>query len=103
MAGPMTGFLDLLLKDETLEALIGTDAAVTAMLSVELALAKATCACGLIGEDAAKEIATSGHGFKPDLAKLNEATLKDGRMELPQGPGLGIELNDDLVQRLRVD
>ena len=32
-----------------------------------------------------------------------EATLKDGRMDLPQGAGLGIELNEDLVQRLRVD
>jgi L-alanine-DL-glutamate epimerase-like enolase superfamily enzyme len=32
-----------------------------------------------------------------------EATLKDGKMDLPQGAGLGIELNEDLVQRLRVD
>lgn len=31
-----------------------------------------------------------------------EATLKDGKMELPQGAGLGIELNEGLVQRLRV-
>lgn len=74
----MTGFLDLLLKDEALEALIGTDADVTAMISVELALARATCACGLIGEDAAKAIATAGHDFKPDIARLSEATLKDG-------------------------
>ncbi|WP_258159700.1 3-carboxy-cis,cis-muconate cycloisomerase [Rhizobium sp. TH2] len=74
----MTGFLDLLLKDEALEALIGTEADITAMISVELALAKATCACSLIGEDTAKAIATAGHGFKPDLAKLNGATLKDG-------------------------
>ncbi|MDB5550875.1 MAG: 3-carboxy-cis,cis-muconate cycloisomerase [Rhizobium sp.] len=74
----MAGFLDLLLKDEALEALIGTDADVMAMISVELALAKATCACGLIGEGAAKAIATASHGFKLDIAKLNEATLKDG-------------------------
>jgi len=78
MAGLMTGFLDRLLTDDVLEALIGTDASVTAMLSVELALAKAVSACGLIGEDAAGAIATAGHGFKPDIAKLNEATLKDG-------------------------
>jgi L-rhamnonate dehydratase len=32
-----------------------------------------------------------------------EPTLKDGRMDLPQGAGLGIELNEALVQRLRVD
>ena len=74
----MTGFLDLLLKDEATEALIGTDADLTAMLSVELALAKAACACGLIGEDAAREIAAAGHGFKPDIVKLNEVTLRDG-------------------------
>lgn len=74
----MAGFLDLLLKDEALEALIGTDADITAMISVELALAKAACACGLIGEEASSEIAAAGHGFKPDIARLTEATLKDG-------------------------
>jgi 3-carboxy-cis,cis-muconate cycloisomerase len=78
MAGPMTGFLDLLLKDEALEALIGTEADITAMISVELALARATCACGLISDDAAQAIATAGHAFKPDLATLNGATLRDG-------------------------
>jgi L-alanine-DL-glutamate epimerase-like enolase superfamily enzyme len=31
-----------------------------------------------------------------------EATLKDGRMDLPEGAGLGIALNEDLVNRLRV-
>jgi len=30
-----------------------------------------------------------------------EATLKDGRMDLPEGAGLGIALNEDLVARLR--
>lgn len=32
-----------------------------------------------------------------------EPTLKDGLMALPEGPGLGIELNEQLVARLRVD
>ena len=32
-----------------------------------------------------------------------EPELKEGTMALPQGPGLGIELNEDLVARLRVD
>jgi L-alanine-DL-glutamate epimerase-like enolase superfamily enzyme len=31
-----------------------------------------------------------------------EATLKDGKMALPEGAGLGIALNDDLIDRLRV-
>jgi L-alanine-DL-glutamate epimerase-like enolase superfamily enzyme len=29
--------------------------------------------------------------------------LVDGRMELPGRPGLGIELNEELVARLRTD
>jgi L-alanine-DL-glutamate epimerase-like enolase superfamily enzyme len=32
-----------------------------------------------------------------------EPTLKDGFMALPTAPGLGIELNDDLVERWRID
>ncbi len=32
-----------------------------------------------------------------------EATIKDGKMELPAGAGLGIALNEDLVNELRVD
>ncbi|MEA2782784.1 MAG: hypothetical protein QOK29_4328, partial [Rhodospirillaceae bacterium] len=29
--------------------------------------------------------------------------LKDGFMDLPTGPGLGIELNEELVERWRID
>ena len=32
-----------------------------------------------------------------------EPEIVDGEMELPTGPGLGIELNDDLVRRYRAD
>jgi len=32
-----------------------------------------------------------------------EATIKDGRMDIPEGPGLGIDLNEELVAQLRVD
>jgi L-alanine-DL-glutamate epimerase-like enolase superfamily enzyme len=32
-----------------------------------------------------------------------EATIKDGRMDIPVGPGLGISLNEELVEQLRVD
>lgn len=31
-----------------------------------------------------------------------EPQISDGVMALPDGPGLGIDLNDDLVARLRV-
>ena len=74
----MTGYLDLLLRDAALEALIGADADLTAMLSVELALATACCTCGLIDRQAADRITAVGHDFRPDRAALGEATLKDG-------------------------
>jgi L-rhamnonate dehydratase len=32
-----------------------------------------------------------------------EPELKDGTFALPEEPGLGIELNSELVERLRVD
>jgi L-alanine-DL-glutamate epimerase-like enolase superfamily enzyme len=32
-----------------------------------------------------------------------EPTLRDGFMELPTAPGLGIELNEELVSRWRID
>jgi L-alanine-DL-glutamate epimerase-like enolase superfamily enzyme len=34
---------------------------------------------------------------------MPEPTLKNGCTELPQAPGLGIMLNEDLVRKLRVD
>lgn len=32
-----------------------------------------------------------------------EPTLKDGLMDLPEGVGLGVELNEDVVERYRID
>jgi L-alanine-DL-glutamate epimerase-like enolase superfamily enzyme len=32
-----------------------------------------------------------------------EPEVTDGTMALPEAPGLGIELNEELVQRLRTD
>ena len=32
-----------------------------------------------------------------------EPAISDGEMELPAGPGLGIELDEDAVARYRVD
>ena len=32
-----------------------------------------------------------------------EPAVRDGRMELPTGPGLGIELDEDALARYRVD
>jgi L-rhamnonate dehydratase len=46
----------------------------------------------------------SPHVFESVLRReltTPEATLKDGKMALPEGAGLGIALNDDLIERLR--
>ena len=39
----------------------------------------------------------------PDQLVHPEPSIEDGRMPLPVGPGLGIELDDDAVERFRVD
>jgi L-alanine-DL-glutamate epimerase-like enolase superfamily enzyme len=31
------------------------------------------------------------------------AIPKDGRMAVPDGPGLGVEVNEDAIQRYRID
>jgi L-alanine-DL-glutamate epimerase-like enolase superfamily enzyme len=48
----------------------------------------------------------SPHVFSSALRRdltMPEPTLKNGCTELPQAPGLGIMLNEDLVRKLRVD
>ena len=48
----------------------------------------------------------SPHVFESRLRReltSPEATIKDGRMDIPEGPGLGIDLNEELVAQLRVD
>ena len=39
----------------------------------------------------------------PPRARPPEPAIVDGRMDLPTGPGLGIELDEDAVARYRVD
>jgi L-alanine-DL-glutamate epimerase-like enolase superfamily enzyme len=41
--------------------------------------------------------------LRRDLVSPPEPALVDGRMPLPDGPGLGIELDADAVARYRVD
>jgi len=37
------------------------------------------------------------------MVKASARQFKDGYMALPSGPGLGIELDDDVVERYRID
>ncbi|CAN7439412.1 3-carboxy-cis,cis-muconate cycloisomerase [Rhizobium sp. LjRoot30] len=74
----LSSFLDELLGDVELARLIGTTANCAAMLRFELALARAEADHGLIPQVAASEISAAAASFKPDLALLRQATLKDG-------------------------
>jgi 3-carboxy-cis,cis-muconate cycloisomerase len=78
MTGTLANFLEPLLTDRALLDLIGTRVDLQAMLSFEVALAQAEAECGLISEEAATHIASSGKDFQPDVQSLADATLRDG-------------------------
>jgi 3-carboxy-cis,cis-muconate cycloisomerase len=78
MTGLLADFLEPLLTDKALIALIDTKVELEAMLSFEVALAEAQAEWGLIGKEVAAEIIKSAHDFRPDLGQLAGATLRDG-------------------------
>ena len=41
--------------------------------------------------------------LRHDVVQRDAEVFKDGYLELPLGPGLGIELNEDIVERYRTD
>ena len=78
MAGLLAGYLEPLLTDKALRALIGTEVDLEAMLSFEVALAEAEAEWGIIGKDAAAHIVSVAKSFRPDRDRLAQATLRDG-------------------------
>lgn len=74
----MTGYLDLLLTDPALLALLSAEADLSAMMAVEVALARACGEQGLIPADAAQVIELAAADFEPDMGHLAEDTLRDG-------------------------
>jgi 3-carboxy-cis,cis-muconate cycloisomerase len=74
----MAGYLDLLLTDPALDALLSAEADLSAMMAVEVALARACGEHGLIPENAALAIELAAADFEPDLGLLAEDTLRDG-------------------------
>jgi 3-carboxy-cis,cis-muconate cycloisomerase len=74
----MTGFLDLLLDDTELDAVLGAEADLAAMLRVEVALARACGEMALIPANAAQVIEMAAADFKPDVEQLARDTLRDG-------------------------
>jgi 3-carboxy-cis,cis-muconate cycloisomerase len=74
----MKGFLDLLLTDPALVPHMDAAADLATMVEVELALAEACAAAGLIPATAAEAIASACRDFRPDLDRLTADTLRDG-------------------------
>jgi 3-carboxy-cis,cis-muconate cycloisomerase len=71
-------FLSGLFGDEEIEALLGADAELAAMLRFEIALAEAEAETGIIPREAASAIAKALPGFKPDMAMLRNGVASDG-------------------------
>ena len=74
----MAGYLDLLLDDPDLGAFLSAEADLSAMLDVEVALARACGEAGLIPADAARAIERVAADFRADSGQLAKDTLRDG-------------------------
>lgn len=77
---------------------VGWSGAVCVAASLQLAAAMpafASFECMFIGNPLRDELCTLPVG--------NAASLVDGQLAVPQGPGLGVEINWDAVRRYRVD
>jgi 3-carboxy-cis,cis-muconate cycloisomerase len=70
--------IDAMLSDEAVEALLSDENQLAAMLRVEIALAKAEAAAGLISSKAASRIETALANFAPDWDDLAEGMRRDG-------------------------
>jgi 3-carboxy-cis,cis-muconate cycloisomerase len=71
-------FLNDLLLDSDVAALIGTEADLKAMLAFEVALGEAAAQSGCIPKDHARAMSEKAASFAPDVHALQHATLKDG-------------------------
>lgn len=78
MALTSLAYLGALLADPEVEALMGLDADIRAMLAFERGLARVEGAAGLIPAPSAYSIIAGVNGFAPDLPRLTAATLRDG-------------------------
>lgn len=77
---------------------VGWSGAVCVAASLQLAAAMPAFLCFecmFIANPLRDELATTAVG--------SAATLVDGQLDVPQGPGLGIEINHDAVERYRID
>lgn len=70
--------IDAMLSDAAVEALLSDDNQLAAMLEVEIALAKAEAATGLIPRQAAERIEAALRSFAPDWDDLARGLRQDG-------------------------
>jgi 3-carboxy-cis,cis-muconate cycloisomerase len=70
--------LSSLFGDDEVEALLGLEAELAAMLRFEVALADAEAEAGVIPSEAASAIAKALARFKPDMAALRNGAARDG-------------------------
>lgn len=78
MALASLAYFGRLLADPEIEALLGLDADIRALLAFERGLARVEGAMGLIPAPAAYAIIAGINGFKPDIERLTAATFRDG-------------------------
>ncbi len=71
-------FLSGLLGDDDMAVLLGIEAEIAAMLTVESALTSAQAQHGIIAPDAASVIDTVLKQFQPDMAGLKAGVMRDG-------------------------
>lgn len=78
MQGHSLSMVQALVGDEEAGALFSNEAELSAMLDVEVALAKAQAETGLIAQDAAYRIAEACRSFRPDWSALAAGLVQDG-------------------------
>lgn len=71
-------YLSGLLGDEEIAGLFSVEADIGAMLAFEVALARVEAGLGLIPSEAAMTIGATCAAFTPDMARLRDATARDG-------------------------
>ncbi len=85
MTNPPTrgGVLGALDGDPAVDAAIGDDALIRAMLDVEAALARAAAAAGLVSRAAAEEVTAAAAGLDPDPSDLGRRATAAGNPVVP--------------------
>lgn len=80
---PPGGLLGALDGDPVVDAAVGDDALVRAMLEVEAAIARAAASAGLVSRDAAENVASTAAGLVVDPGELGRRATESGNPVVP--------------------